>query len=197
MFKNIGGVLGKVLTLLFFISYTVNAQKTTDSIKNKGIEKESYDNFKNTANPANPHVIIKSPKTGVVLFEEKLKDGKCIDCYNSITTNADKHFKNKNFADAATLYEAAFMLNENKGMVKHRFNAACSYTALNNFDKAFDNLNRIVFGAGFYNQHVFLSYDCLKPLQKDKRWAAVMEGLNKNMQAVQQNLMRDTEIKNQ
>ena len=168
--------------------------QTTNSIKNDTIPNNSYDNFKNKPNYSPSYVVVKSKVTGKILYEHNIENGKCAECYDKLTLKADSCYKNKNYTDAAILYTSAFILNDNKVKVKHRLTAACSQVKLNNFDDAFENLNKVVFGAKFHNIYEISSNDCFKPLQKDVRWTKLIEGINKNLDEVQQKLKAETPI---
>lgn len=161
------------------------------------VPRDSYDIFKNKPNDVSPYVILKSKETGEVLFERTLENGKCADCYDTLTSKADAYYKNKKYSDAALLYFSAFTLNNNKGKVKHRLNAACCFTKINDVDKAFENLNKVVFNAQFHNIYEISSNECFNPLQKDHRWAPLIQGLKNNLDKIQQKLSKETIIEEQ
>jgi hypothetical protein len=168
--------------------------QTTSSAKTDTIPNDSYDNFKNRPNYSQSYVVVKSKETGKILYEQNLENGKCVDCYDKLTFMADSCYKKKNYSDAVILYTSAFTLNDNKGKVKHRLTSACSQVKLNNFDDAFENLNKVVFGAKFHNIYEISSNDCFKPLQKDVRWAKLIDGINKNLEEVQKKIKAETPI---
>lgn len=163
--------------------------KNVDTIKN-----DSYDNFKNQPFYSASYVIIKSKESGRVLYEHNVVNGKCLECYDNLTLKADSCYKKNNYSDAAVLYNSAFRLNDNKGKVKHRLNAACCLVKLNDFDSAFENLNKVVFGAKFSNLTEITSNNCFKPLQKDERWKKLIDGINKNLEDVEQKIKNETPI---
>jgi hypothetical protein len=168
----------------------VKAQtKSIDTIPN-----DSYDNFKHQSSYSGSYVIIKSKASGNVLYENNVVNGKCLECYDNLTLKADSCYKKINYSDAAVLYNAAFRLNENKGKVKHRLKAACCLIKLNDYDSAFDNLNKVVFGAKFRNLTEITSNNCYKPIQKDERWKKLIDGINKNLDNVEQSIKSETHI---
>lgn len=164
-----------------------DASAQTDTIPN-----DSYDNFNNKPKLTSSFVVIKSKSSGAILYEHSIDKGLCTECYDDVTTKADSFYRKKNYADAANLYHSAFLLNDNKGKVKHRLVAACCYVKLDDFDKAFDNLERIVFGARFSNYNEIASNDCYKPLRKDARWNKLIEGLKKNAEETQLRIKAET-----
>lgn len=190
IFRFIIGTTFLLIALTFGIKVTAQTNNTQiDTIPN-----DSYDNFKNKPNYSPSYVVIKSKESGKILFEQNIENGKCGECYDKITSKADSCFKKKNYIDAVALYTSAFKLNDNKGKVKHRLNAACGLVNLNDFENAFENLNRVVFGAKFHNIYEITSNDCFKPLQQDARWAKLIEGINKNLDEVQKKLKAETPI---
>lgn len=152
----------------------------------------SFDNF--TPNPYSKpsYVIIKSTTSGKALYQANTINGQCATCYEGIVQKADSLYQKQEVADAATLYAAAFMLNNNMGKVKHRLNAACCYVQLKQYDAAFDNLHRVVFGAKFKNMQLITSNACFKPLYADSRWPVLLEGLHQNLDAVEQKIKAES-----
>jgi len=158
------------------------------------IPKDSYDNFKNQSSYSASFLIIKSKENGRLLYEENVVNGKCQKCYDNLTLKADSCYEKYNYSDAAVLYNTAFRLNGNKGKVKHRLNTACCLIKLNDFDSAFEHLNKVVFGAKFRNLTEINSNDCFKPLQKDERWKKIIDGINKNLEDVDQKIKYESPI---
>lgn len=163
--------------------------KNIDTIPN-----DSYDNFKNHSLNSASYIIIKSKESGRVLYEHNVVNGKCLECYENISLKADSCYKKNSYSDAAVLYSSAFRLNGDKGKVKHRLNAACCFMKLNDFDSAFENLNKVVFGAKFRNLTEITSNNCYKPLQKDERWRKLINGINKNLEEVEQKIKIENPI---
>jgi hypothetical protein len=183
------GVFRILISVIVFSKCCLEAKsqsKDVDTIAN-----QSYDNFKVNSGYSSPYVVIKSKQSGKILYENTALNGKCPTCYEDLVSKADSAYKAKNYADAAMLFNAAFMLNDNKGKVKHRMSAACCFTQLNDFDNAFDHLNRVVFGAKFLNLEEFLSNNCYKPLHKDPRWMKLIDGINSNLEGVEQRIKMD------
>jgi hypothetical protein len=172
-----------------FLNEAKGQTKNIDTVPN-----DSYDNFKSKPNLSPSYVIVKSKESGKVLYEHNISNGQCPECYNNLTLKADSCYKKSNFSDAAILYASAFRLNDSKGKVKHRLNAACCQVKLNDFDGAFENLNKVVFGAKFRNQNEISSNDCYKPLQKDERWKKLIDGINKNLDDVEQKIKNENPI---
>lgn len=155
---------------------------------------DSYDNFKANTVFSGSYVVIKSRDSGKVLFRHSLQNGFCGNCYDSIASIADSCFKEANYIDASTLYAIAFRFNHDKGRVRHRLNAACCFVKLNDTDHALENLERVVFVAKFTNYHLLSSDSCYQPLYGNPRWKLLLEGIRKNMAAMQQILKEDTPV---
>jgi hypothetical protein len=174
--------------LIIATAFTAQTKcQTRDTIPN-----DSYDNFKNQPGYSPSYVVIKSKQTGKMLYEQNIENGKCTACYDKLTAKADSCFKGKSYSDAAILYTSAFRLNDNKGKVKHRLSAACCLVKLNDVDGAFENLDKVVFGAKFNNLQEISSNDCYKPLQKDARWTKLIDGINKNLNEAPQKVKAGT-----
>ena len=181
-------ILTFAICLTTIFSNEVKGQaKSIDTIPN-----DSYDNFKKQSSYSGSYVIIRSKASGNVLYEHNVVNGKCLECYDNLTLKADSCYNKINYSDAAVLYNAAFRLNDNKGKVKHRLNAACSLIKLNDYDSAFENLNKVVFGAKFINLTEMTSNNCYKPIQKDERWKKLIDGINKNLDDVEQRIRNET-----
>jgi tetratricopeptide (TPR) repeat protein len=161
--------------------------KSIDTIPNG-----SYDNFKNQSSYFGSYVIIRSNASGNILHEHNVVNGKCLECYDNLTLKADSCYNKINYSDAAVWYNAAFRLNGNNGKVKHRLNAACSLIKLNDYDSAFENLNKVVFGAKFRNLTEMTSKNCYKSRYKDERWKKLIDGINKNLDDVEQRIRNES-----
>jgi hypothetical protein len=180
------GVSRIVITIFLLAVFDLKGKaqtKNTDTLP-----KHSYDNFKDRSSYAPSYVVIKSKETGKILYEHVAENGVCITCYDGLTLKADSCFKMRNYSDAAVLYSSAFVLNDDKGKVKHRLSAACCFTRMNDFEKAFDNLNRVVFGAKFRNLDEISYNECYKPLHKDSRWTRLIDGIARNLEEVEQKI---------
>jgi len=172
-----------------FLSASFNNIVAASSNNTDTFPNYSFDNFKEKPNYSPSYVVIKSKLSGKVLYENYTDKGKCLACYDMLIFKADSCFNKNNFSDAAILYTSAFTLNENKGKVKHRLAAACCYATLNDLDLAFENLNRVVFIAKFRNLEELSKNSCFKPLQKDKRWTQLIEGVIKNLEGMESSIM--------
>lgn len=155
------------ILLLFLFPVTSIAQKQKDTAVTKVLPTDIYDNFKREKNP--------------ILFEGSTIDKQCSSCYEKITELADSCYNNKDFKHAVLLYSNAFKLNNDKGKIKHRLNAACAWTILGNKEAAFSELQRIVFVGKFTNYFHMDSNECFKPLHSDKRWQEILEGVKSNL----------------
>jgi tetratricopeptide (TPR) repeat protein len=150
-----------------------------------------YDNFNQKPNPNQAYFVIKSPVNGKEYYSGRLIDHKCSECYDDITAIGDSLYARKNFADALSLYAAAFSLNNDRGKVKHRYKAACAWVMMGNPDQAFDQLNRLV-RVGKYDHIYEISTDkCFQPLHKDKRWEPLLEAVRENARQVQEKLKKE------
>jgi len=63
--------------------------------------------------------------------------------YQACIKKADSLYYNKEFLKSAETFSAAFMYNNDRGLVRDRYNAACSWALSNNKDSAFYQLYRI------------------------------------------------------
>jgi hypothetical protein len=186
-------LLKSLIIIIATYSSTIFVNELEGQTKNiDTIPYDSYDNFKNHSPNSASYVIIKSKESGRVLYEHNVMNGKCLECYENITLKADSCYKKNNYSEAAVLYSSAFRLNGNKGKVKHRLNAACCFIKLNDFDSAFENLNKVVFGAKFSNLTEITSNNCYRSLQKDERWAKIIVGINKNLEEIEQKIKIET-----
>lgn len=153
-----------------------------------------YDHFTSNSIPSDRSIAVRSKTTGDIIFQQKLEGKGCKDCYVKMTNAADSIFQQKNYLDASVLYLAAFRTNNDKGMVKHRFNLACAYVNLHEIDSAFTQLDRIVFVAKFYNVYQFQSQTCLEPLKKDGRWKKLLEGVQANLKAKEEQITLENPV---
>lgn len=153
--------------------------------------KDIYDNFNQKPNPNQAYFVIKSPVTGREYFSGRLVDQKCPECYNDITAIGDSLYARKNFTDAVAVYNAAFLLNNDRGKVKHRYKAACAWVALGNADYAFDQLNRLVLVGKYDHVYEISSDKCFEPLHKDKRWEPLLDAVKENVKQVQEKLKKE------
>jgi hypothetical protein len=150
-----------------------------------------YDNFNQKPNPNQAYFVIKSPATGKEYFTGPLTNRSCAECYDGITAIGDSLYQRKSFADAVLLYNAAFLLNNDKGKVKHRYKTACAWVNLGNTDSAFNQLYRLV-KVGKYNNIYEISNDrCFQPLHQDKRWEPLMDAVEENSRQIQEKLKNE------
>src|SRR4051794_24059718 len=90
--------------------------------------------------------------------------------YKRQVLKADSLYRLQNFQQAALIYSEAFKLNNNKGLIEDRYNAASCFALAGNKESAFYNLFRIAERAG-WNKYDSLIIDTnLNSLHGDERW---------------------------
>lgn len=166
----------RLVVLLFF-------QLIHFAVKSQSVPEQTRTNI-----PQSNEVVLRDEETGKELFRAGLQNGQCKQCYDRLTAIADSFYVLKKMSMASKSYTSAFFLNNNLGKVKHRLKAACAFTVLNENDKAMDQLEKVVFGAGFVNHHLITQEDCFTPLRAHKSWGKLLEQLNKNVEAAKQQL---------
>ena len=168
-----------------------NSQKKIDTTETKVLPTDIHSNFDQRPRTGNSksYLVLKN-EAGKIIFEDTIENGECISCYEKLTEQADSFYSKKKLNEAVSLYSSAFKLNNDKGKIKHRYKAACSWTLLNNKDNAFAELKRIVFVGKYSNYHQINSDDCFKPLHNDSRWQEILEGVKRNMKEVGEKLAR-------
>ncbi len=179
-----------LICLLTFVQDS-HAQKTTDSSRSAILSTDIYSNVRQSPYPGRKLLVLKD-ETGSILFEDSLTNDLCPSCYAKLTNRADSLYGNRNIHSAVVLYSTAFKLNNDRGKVKHRYNAACCWTMLNNKDKAFEELGRIVTGGKYHNYYQLTTDACFVPLHNDPRWNRIVEQAQKNGKAAQDQLNRDS-----
>lgn len=100
--------------------------------------------------------------------------------YATLTAKADSFFYKKSFIEASKMYVIAFKNNNDQGKVRHRYNLACCYAALNAVDKSFEQLYRIAQKGNYYNYIEIRADQYFIPLQKDERWQPLMKIIEDN-----------------
>lgn len=107
--------------------------------------------------------------------------------YFKLVSLADSLFKTKNYKMAAIKYSTAFMINGDKGLIEHRYDAACAWALSNNPDSSFSQLIRIAEKANYDDyEHISTDPD-LQSLHSDKRWNQLMDIVRKNNNKVKNN----------
>jgi hypothetical protein len=101
-------------------------------------------------------------------------------------------FAKKEYENAGTVYAAAFELNDDKGKVKHRYNAARSFAVTKNPDAAFIQLEKIVFSGKYYNTMEISNEKSFVSLHSDPKWKSLMKGVEANFQKLQEELNMKT-----
>ena len=140
-----------LLIVISSLSLNTYAQAKNDTNKTIIYESDIYNNFKQEPGKNRGYFVLKNKETGKVLYEDWINNKQCPECYDKMTNRADSFYNKKGMLDAAYLYFAAFKLNNDKGKVKHRYNAACAWVQLNNYENAFGELWRIAFIAKYHN----------------------------------------------
>ena len=108
--------------------------------------------------------------------------------YIELTNQAEDLFKNGQFDKALNLYIAAFKINNDRGQVKHRYNAACCLVKLNNIDAAFTQLFRIAEKGNYYNYKEIESDQYFQSIQKDPRWTKLIKIIKENASKITNDL---------
>lgn len=116
--------------------------------------------------------------------------------YDILTTQADSLYLANNFKQAALTYAKAFEVTGGKGLVKHRYAAACAWAETGSADSAFEQLNRIATKGNYYNVPQITSEKHFQSLNRDKRWNPLIEIINRNMIAEQERLNKGLPRKN-
>lgn len=144
----------------------------------KSYATDDYSNFR-TDKQASP--IVKP-------YIEVQKKDSALD-YDAVTKVADSFFVLKKFELARQLYVLAIANNKDMGKVRHRYNLACCLTQLNDFDGAFVQLTRLATKGKYAAYYQITEDKYLLPLQKDKRWKAVIDTVKQNVKETEQNLI--------
>jgi hypothetical protein len=102
--------------------------------------------------------------------------------YRAYIQKADSLYFKKAFLKSAEAFSAAFMYNNDRGLVKDRYNAACSWALSNNKDSAFYQLFRIA-EKGNFKDYLNLTMDeDLKSLHEDERWKPLVKIVKLNFE---------------
>jgi hypothetical protein len=110
--------------------------------------------------------------------------------YHSLTNQADSLFEAGKFNNAALKYMRAFEVAGGRGIVKHRYRAACSWAETSNIDSAFVQLNQIATKGKYPNMPQITSEKHFLSLHEDRRWKPLLAIINENMLAEQERLNR-------
>ncbi len=100
--------------------------------------------------------------------------------YMELTGKADSLYKMGACAAAANLYTTAFKKNNDRGQVKHRYNAACCYARLKQNDSAFFQLYRIAEKGNYYNYNEIEADKCFDNLHADSKWQPLIRIIKNN-----------------
>ena len=95
--------------------------------------------------------------------------------YSKLISKADSLYYAKEYLKSAQTFNYAFLMNNDMGLVKDRYNAACSWALSNYADSAFSQLFRIVDKGNFKDDVNLLGDPDLKSLQTDSRWKLLLQ----------------------
>lgn len=171
------------------LSLIVNSQVKLDSSFFKVIETDEYSiyNKKGSNKVVQSNLLIKDKKTNTWISDtSKIDSG--WETYNKLTDEADKLFFKNDCEKALGLYRLAFKLTGDQGKVRHRYNAACCYSFLNEKDLAFNELNRITTKSKYYNYLQITSEKKLQNLHSDERWKKIIEQVKENASKIEDEL---------
>ena len=103
--------------------------------------------------------------------------------YYTLTKKADSLYKLKEYKNSAFTYSAAFKANNWKGMMHHRYKAACSWSLANYPDSAFFQLYILANKMNFKHYDDVLNDEDFIPLHTDTRWSPLLDLVKKNADA--------------
>lgn len=112
------------------------------------------------------------------------------DRYDALVREAYALYQQKQFAESAARYSAAFEALGWKGRSVDRYNAACSWALAGVPDSAFFNLQRITDKLAYADLRQISGDPDLETLRFDKRWAPLLEQVEANKTRVEKNLDR-------
>ncbi len=108
--------------------------------------------------------------------------------YSNLTKEGDSLYKTKEYLKAANAFGKAFAVNEDKGTINDRYNAACSWALANQIDSSFYHLFRLARKAGYSNLKHLVADTDLNSLHDDARWKELYDLVKKNKDAEEVNL---------
>lgn len=108
--------------------------------------------------------------------------------YPDLIRSADSLYSAKDFTNSAFTYARAFQVNDGKGTINERYNAACSWALANYPDSAFFNLNYIATFMNYTNSGHMKSDPDLISLYNDNRWKPLLEAVQANKKKAFPNL---------
>ena len=100
--------------------------------------------------------------------------------YTKQVQTADSLFRLHDYNQAASVYSDAFKLNNNKGLVDDRYNAARCFALAGNKESAFYNLFRIAERAAWNKYDVLMGDTNLSSLHNDERWNKLVNKVRSN-----------------
>jgi hypothetical protein len=108
--------------------------------------------------------------------------------YDMLSKTADSLYKTKAFLKSAETYGKAFAANNDKGVLGHRYYAACSWAMAGQKDSAFYHLFRLALKGGYSNLNHMNTDTDLTILQGEARWKELYDLVKKNKDAEEINL---------
>ncbi|WP_347925790.1 DUF6624 domain-containing protein [Pontimicrobium sp. SW4] len=115
--------------------------------------------------------------------------------YGHLINDAENLFKKREYKKSAKKYEEAFSVYGGKGGIDDRYNFAKSYAMSGDYDNAFFHLFKLSKATEHYGlSNIGKVKDdvAFKSLHKKKRWAELLNIINKNVEVLGVNL--DTEL---
>jgi tetratricopeptide (TPR) repeat protein len=176
-----------LLTVLIFSFYSTLGQVESKKDTTIVLKTDDYSNFRRL-NKVSPH-------QGTIAFDTSGQASKvkliAVD-YEKTANAADLQYKKKQYKKAIDLYTTAFKNNNDLGLVKHRYNLACCYTMIKNFDSAFIQLFRIAEKGKYFNYSGIEAEPCFKILQSDNRWGKVIQIVRSNARKIEDEMNANT-----
>lgn len=108
--------------------------------------------------------------------------------YKALAAEAMSLYMSKQYKESAMKFNEAFRMNNDKGSVDDRYNAACSWALAGFADSAFAQLDRIVAKAAFDDYDHLTSDPDLNSLHADKRWQPLLDKVKTNKEEAERNL---------
>lgn len=176
----------KKVVFIFIVclqTFFAPAQSDTTEVKKTDV----YNNFKKPANtyPASGTIALDS--ASLKNFGQTNAQIASFD-YFQITNKADSFFISKQYSQALNLYLYAFKNNNDRGQVKHRYNTACCYAAMQQTENAYIQLYRIAEKGNYYNYKEIESDSFFNEIRKDKKWEPLLKIIRANAAKIEDDL---------
>jgi hypothetical protein len=108
--------------------------------------------------------------------------------YKILVSKAFENYEQKEFLNAARLYEKAFIFSNNIATTTDRYNAACSWALANNADNCFRQLQHLTNKMNYSDYDFTLQEDDFNALHQDKRWAEIINKILENKNQIEAKL---------